>query len=98
MIKKLSKTLTMMELSFQCKKKILTGLKWKITYGTTALAMKIGWFFPIYFSNQTFGDSMNFLLVIDDDSQWRHWITPVYFNSVTKRVINHRFRLKSFFQ
>ena len=34
--------------------------------------MKIGWFFQINLSDQTFGDSMNLLLVIDDDSQWRN--------------------------
>ena len=33
---------------------------------------KNGLFFPIYISDQTFGDSIDFLLLTDDDSQWRN--------------------------
>ena len=31
-----------------------------------------GLVFPIYLSDQTFGDSMNYLFLLDDDSQWRN--------------------------
>ena len=31
-------------------------------------------------------------------AQWRNWIRPVYFNSVTKTVINHRFGLENSFE
>ena len=31
-----------------------------------------GLFFPIHVSDQTFADSVNLLLLIDDDSQWRN--------------------------
>ena len=31
-----------------------------------------GMVFPIYVSNQTFGESIHLLLLIDDESQWRY--------------------------
>ena len=42
MTKKLLKNLIMIELSFHCKKNILTRLKWKIIYALTCLFMKMG--------------------------------------------------------
>ena len=47
--KKLLKNLIMIELSFPCKKKILTRLKWKTIYALTCLVMKMGWFFQFMF-------------------------------------------------
>ena len=52
--KKLLKNLIMIELSFLCKKKILTKLKLKTIYALTCLVMKMGWFFQFIFQIENF--------------------------------------------
>ena len=47
--KKLLKNLIIMELSFQCKKKILARLRRKTIHALTCLVMKMSWFFQFMF-------------------------------------------------
>ena len=64
--KKLLKNLIMMELCFQCKKKILARLKWK-TICINEFGYENGLVFPIYVSDKKFEDSRDLLLLINDD-------------------------------
>ena len=73
-------------------------MKWKTIYALTFFGYENGLVFPIYVSDQTFVDSLDLLLLIDDDSKSRNWIHCVHFNLVTKTVINHRFRLEISFE
>ena len=57
------KNLIMIELSFLCKKKILTKLKWKNNICINVLGYENGLVFPIYVSDQKFEDSIDFLLL-----------------------------------
>ena len=57
----------MIELSFPYKKKILTRLKLKTIYALTCLVMKMSIVFAIYVSDQKFEDSLDLLLLIDND-------------------------------
>ena len=50
---KLLNNLIMIELSFQCKKKILIRLKWWIMFALMCLLMKISWFFQCMFQIKT---------------------------------------------
>ena len=59
---------------------------------------KNGLVFPIYFSDPKFGDSMDFLLWLMIIVNGEIEFAPVYFNLVTRTVINHGFRLESSFQ
>ena len=56
-----------MELSFLYKKKILKRLKLKSGICINVFGYKNGLVFPIYVSDQKFEDSMDLLLLINDD-------------------------------
>ena len=56
----------MMELSFLFKKKILARLKKRTIFASVCLVMKMSWFFQ-FVLDQKFEDSIDLLLLIDDD-------------------------------
>ena len=56
-----------MELSFLCKKKILNMIEVKSNLCIKVFGYENGLVFQIYVSDQKFEDSMDFLLVINDD-------------------------------
>ena len=49
-------------------------MKWKTIYALTFFGYENGLVFPIYVSDQTFVDSLDLLLLIDDDSKSKNWI------------------------
>ena len=57
----------MMELNFQCKKKILAKIEVKNNICINVFGYEDKLVFPIYVSDQKFEDSMDLLLLIDDD-------------------------------
>ena len=61
-------------MSFQCEIKVLTRFKWKTIYALMFFGYEDGLVFPIYISDQTCDNSINFLPLIDDDSQCKNWI------------------------
>ena len=63
MIKDLLVILIMMELSFLCKKKILAKLRYKIIF----FGYENESVFPIFISEQKFEDSMDLLLLFEDN-------------------------------
>ena len=56
----------MMELSFLFKKKFLARLKKRTIFASVCLVMKMSWFFQ-FVLDQKFEDSIDLLLLIDDD-------------------------------
>ena len=71
---KLLKNLVMMEFSFQCKKKIFNKIEAKNNICINVFGYGNGLIFPICVSNQKFEDSMNLLLLIDDDKSHHVYI------------------------
>ena len=72
-------------MSFQCKIKVLTELKWKTIHALTFFGYEEGLVFPIYFLDQTFVDSIDLVLLIDHDSQCRNWIRSSLFQLSNKK-------------
>ena len=54
--------------------------------------------FPIYLWYQKFENTVNLLLLIDDDNQWRNWIRSSLIQFRRKTVVNERFSLESSFE
>ena len=77
----------MMELSSLCKKKILARLKKNICINVFGYENKM--FFPIYISDQKFEDSIDLLLLIDDDKS--HYVCIKNFD----RFIFHKTKNKN---
>ena len=71
-IKTLLTILIMTGFGFLFEKKILTRLKCNICINVFCYESKL--VFPIYISNQKFENSMNFLLIIDDDKSYYVYI------------------------
>ena len=65
--KKLLKNLIMMKLSFECKKKIFNKIEMKNNICINVFGYENELVFSIYVSDQKFEDSMDLLLVFDDD-------------------------------
>ena len=57
----------MMELNFLCKKKILKKLKYKIIFLLMCYGYENELVFPIYVSEKEFKNSIDLLLLINDD-------------------------------
>ena len=73
--KKLLKNLIMMKLSFPCKKMILARLKWKNNRCKyNVFCHKNNFAFPIHVSDQKFENTIDLLLLIDDDKSYYLYI------------------------
>ena len=86
--KKLLKNLIMMKLSFPCKKMILARLKWKnnrCKYNVFCYENKFA--FPINVSDQKFENTMDLLLLIDDDKSYYLYIKDLTDLCFTKQKI-----------
>ena len=80
MIKRLLKMLTMMEFVFPVQEKDLNKVVVKNNKCINVFGYENRLIFPIYVSDQTFQDSIDLLLLIDDENHAKIEFAPVYFN------------------
>ena len=81
--------LFMIKLNFLWERKILARLKQKTTFALMCFVTKIDWFFPIYISDQEFENSIDLLLVIDENKS--HYVYVKDFD----RFMFHKTRNKN---
>ena len=84
MIKKVVQKLNFDVISFQWKKKVLRRLKWKTINALTCLVMKMGWVF-LFMSQIKHVETIDLLLLTDDDRQSKNWIPPSLFQLSHKK-------------
>ena len=70
--KKVAKRLNYDGIEFWVEEKIFNKIEMKNNISINVFGYENGLVFPIYVSDQTFEDSMDLLLLIDDERQWRN--------------------------